>query len=124
MNSRLKSNQKNPSTCLLPEEVDAWVPGGVDAARMCSSALQGCMAESHDPRYRHWFYKFAHGSAHGVTPTCPGTGFIGGGCQALIRPESSMLWTSQLKPLLKTQLKRFHAGMAPLPIGDYNGNEA
>lgn len=112
------------SRCLKPEDTDAWVPGSLTDARACQAALQGCMSASKDPRYRAWFHGFAYGDANALTSSCPFSGSLGGGCGALVRPETAYYWTTQLKPLLKEQIRRMHAKEEALPIGNFNGNPA
>lgn len=106
----------------LPSSVDQWVPGGEGSSFMCSRALATLTDPSsphYNPEYAPWFKAFGESDAVHLASQAPYQAGLGGGCAMLAYPEMAYSWHRQMRPMLKEQLRRYHAKESPLPMGSF-----
>jgi len=92
---------------------------------MCSRALSTLanpLSPHYSPEFGPWFHNFATSDAVHRASQVPHQAGLQGGCAMLAYPEMAYSWHRSMAPMLKEQLRRYHAKEAPLPMGSFVGH--
>ena len=110
------------SQWLSDDRIDSWVPGSVDTALACQTAVNLAIRDGDRPEFNPWLRRFGNGTSMPMISAAPNQIGLGGGCASLQDPTMAYAWKSQLAPLLKQQMKNYREGRHPIPLGRFGGH--